>query len=163
MRAVDTSITQVGTREAGCNNCGPVVTYLRAVGLGAGYPYCLAGIVWSLDVTRGLRPLPILRTGSTWRLWSWARSNARVAPWRLRRGDILVWNLPGSVSGHAEQVVSSHAAGWVTTIGYNTTKPGRRGSVRDGSTWGGVWRHTRSTLHTLARMRLRGAIAIGLR
>lgn len=158
--AIDTAMTQIGTREKG-NNRGPVEKYLRATRLGPGYPYCLAGIVWSYDVTRGSRPLPFLRTASTWTFWSWVTKHASLTAWHLQPGDVLVWNIPGSVSGHAELVITVHPGGWVRTVGWNTLRPHEKAtsgrSVRDG---GGVWIHTRSTLHPLSRLRLRGALGL---
>lgn len=154
-RATLAAASQVGTLERPGNRGPDVARYLRAVRLAEGYPYCLAGIVWAYDTARADQPLPMQRTGSTWRLWSWTVQHAAPAPWRVRRGDVLLWNLPGTQTGHAELVEHVRKGGWVRTIGWNTTRPGVRGSVRDG---GGVHRHNRLTTHPLARLHLMGVL-----
>lgn len=40
------AISQIGTQEASGRNDGPVVKYLRSVGLYAGDPYCAAFVHW---------------------------------------------------------------------------------------------------------------------
>lgn len=157
--AVAMATTQVGVREVPQNRGPKVAMYLRATRLGVGHPWCLAFLVWAYDTTRQGRPLPLMRTASTWRLWQWATTHATAAPWAPQSGDLVIWNLPGTVNGHAEIIRRVHAGGWVTTVGGNTLQPGRRGDVRDG---GGVWQHRRLLTHPLVRLRLRGTLGFTL-
>jgi hypothetical protein len=45
-RLMAVAISQIGTQEASGRNDGPVVKYLRSVGLYAGDPYCAAFVYW---------------------------------------------------------------------------------------------------------------------
>ncbi len=47
---IEEASTQVGVCESGGNNAGSEVeTYLRTVGLGPGYAWCAAFVVWTLE------------------------------------------------------------------------------------------------------------------
>jgi hypothetical protein len=77
-KALQIALGEVGVRERGGNNRGPdVEKYLAAVGLGGGYAWCAAFVVWcyreaTLRTAGGLS-LPLRRTGKVVRLWQHAR------------------------------------------------------------------------------------------
>ena len=71
-RALEIAVSQIGVRESGRPNHGPEVEgYLWSVGLGPGYPWCCAFVIWAY--TTAARELgidmPLKRTGKVARLW----------------------------------------------------------------------------------------------
>jgi len=76
-KAMEIALSQVGVREVGGNNRGPdVEKYLASVGLGPGYAWCAAFVVWcyreaTLRTSGGIA-LPLRRTAKVSRLWQHA-------------------------------------------------------------------------------------------
>lgn len=74
-KALQIALSQVDVREQGGPNRGPEVErYLAAVGLGAGFPWCCAFVVWcyrEATIRSGAgREMPLRRTGKCARLWA---------------------------------------------------------------------------------------------
>ncbi|MBI2794751.1 MAG: hypothetical protein HYX66_08915 [Ignavibacteria bacterium] len=155
---------EVGTREATGRNDGVRVgQYLRSVGLGEGFPYCLAGHYYSfLETVSGLaltsRDIPILRTASTQACFDRAlRTGTQEPLGSPRRGDIIIWKLGEQYLGHAERIwdAQDRNYGWIQTVAFNVSVD-RQGSQRDG---GGVALKLRNWRHPLVRMFFRGVIS----
>lgn len=148
--------SQVGVIERGRNDGTAVRRYLASVGLRAGAPWCWALQYWTYVAAGEGVPNAIVNTGSTQTAWHAARRHAtrRTVAAMPQDGDLMVYYVPGTWSGHGLRIESVRSGGWLTTIEGNTSS-GKRGSQRDGD---GVYRRHRNWLHPLLRMRVRGFI-----
>jgi hypothetical protein len=70
--------------------------------------------------------------------------------------DFIVWKSPKNYTGHIERIISVGKAGWVKTVGFNTTS-GNTGNQRDG---GGVWIRNRNIKHPLGSRPIRGLAGV---
>lgn len=77
-----------------------------------------------------------------------------ITTYTPERFDLIIWNMQGTSSGHIERIVLTGKAGWVTTVGFNTSS-GISGSQRDG---GGVYYRKRNLNHVLGRMQIKGLV-----
>jgi hypothetical protein len=151
---------QEGLREQTNRNDGPQVTaYLASIGLKAGYPYCAAGqyyCFWQAARELGLplSAIPIKRSALASEIFNHARSIGTPTQYRARLHDLIIWRRPGSYRGHIERVIAGGKAGWVTTIGFNTS-PAFKSSQDDGQ---GVFRRKRNIYHPIGRLLIKGLI-----
>lgn len=119
--------TQMGIREEG-NNGGPEVSrYLRAVGLGPGYAWCMAFIYWCTDIAckRLGEANPLIKTGGV--IDQWNRTSLRKIQKidkSVKLGDIFIIDFGGG-KGHTGFVLEING-GWVKTIEGNTNDSGSR-------------------------------------
>jgi hypothetical protein len=120
--------TQIDVREIGNNGGAAVDRYLRSVGLGTGFPWCMAFVYWCVQMaaTRLGTTNPLVRTAGVLRMWNETtlpkipgRSTAGIAP-----GDIFIMNFGGG-KGHTG-FVTRIANGIVHTIEGNTNDEGSR-------------------------------------
>ncbi len=160
----DTAMAQVGTYEKTRRNDGEVEKYLTSVGLKAGLPYCAAGqyycfsqAVKALEMMN--QSIPISRTGVANKIFNDARAKGRKVKYTPNIHDMIFWKKKNSFAGHIERVIGIMKAGWVRTIGFNTS-PGRNSSQRDGQ---GVFIRKRNIYHPLARMVIRGLIGFEIK
>jgi hypothetical protein len=156
----DSAITQVGTREKTGNNDGyKVEQYLGSVGLTKGNPYCAAGQYWCfysacLALNYQLMDIPIYRTGSTVNMFNDAIAfGIKTNPFPSNN-DLIFWRKPNEWTGHVERIIEIMKAGWVETVGFNTSS-GCNGSQDNGE---GVYFRKRNINHFLGRMVIRGYI-----
>lgn len=126
LRALEIATSQLGVRERTKHNDGAQVeAYLKAVGLGRGYSWCMAFVYWCCQQAAaelGVRN-PLLRTGGVLAQWN-ARPALRVkypAP-----GDIFILDY-GNGLGHTGFVSAVHE-GLVDTVEGNTDENGSRES-----------------------------------
>lgn len=156
----DSLQAQVGaTEKTGRNDGLKVEQYLASVGLGKGSPYCAAGQYYVFAVAAkalGLKrsDIPVYKTGSTILMFNKAIDAGKPAKYIIKVDDLMFWRSPNKYSGHVERVVEAMKAGWVKTVGFNTSS-GAKGSQRDG---GGVYYRKRNIYHFLGRMTVRGFI-----
>lgn len=120
--------TQIDVREEG-NNGGPEVKrYLKAVGLGEGYPWCMAYVYWCVDqAAQKLKMVnPLIMTAGVLRQWN--ETTLRKAPVQsvgaVQPGDIFIMDFGGG-NGHTGFVVKIEG-GIVHTIEGNTNDDGSR-------------------------------------
>ena len=120
--------TQVDIKEEG-NNGGPEVKrYLKAVGLGVGYPWCMAFVYWCVDqAAQKLKMVnPLIMTAGVLRQWN--ETTLRKVPNKgagpVQPGDIFIIDFGGG-NGHAGFVVSIEGS-IVKTIEGNTNDAGCR-------------------------------------
>jgi len=118
-QALAAARAEVGVREVGGNNHGPrVEDYLRAVGLGAGNPWCAAFVAFVLRQA-AVKGWPM--TGDTWALEDWARANGCLHE-DPQAGDVFL--LLGSDGRPIHTgFVTSVDGRWVWTIEGNTGGP----------------------------------------
>jgi len=154
---------QVGVREATGKNDGTRIDdYLQSAGYkrGSRYPYCISGIYYCFDIAAkrlnyAKSKIPIIRTGSSLLLFNDAlKRGKRLNKYYASKYDIIVWINANKTGGHGEIVTNVGRAGWVTTIGFNTTS-GLAGAQNEGE---GVYKRQRNVLHFLGRMQVRGLI-----
>jgi len=156
----DSAIAQVGVREkTGRNDGYKVEQYLKSVGRFKGDAYCAAGLYWCfysscLALNYPLTDIPIFRSGSTVTIFNEAiRVGYKMTPTPFDN-DLIFWRKPNEWKGHVERIIEVMKAGWVKTVGFNTSS-GTEGSQDDG---GGVYFRKRNVNHFLGRMVLRGFI-----
>lgn len=154
----DSLVAQIGVKEkTGKNDGYKVEQYLKSVGLGKGYPYCAAGQYWCFwsackDLNLPFTAIPIYRTGSTVKMYNEGIKMGRKVVPKPKNNDLIFWRRPNEWRGHVERIIEVRRAGWVVTIGFNTSSGGR-GSQDDG---GGVFKRKRNIHHVLGRMVIRG-------
>lgn len=156
----DSAIAQVGVREKTGHNDGyKVELYLKSVGSKKGKPYCAAGQYWCfysscMALNFPLTDIPIYRTGSTVIMFNEvSRKGSKIKP-IPSDNDLLFWRKPNEWKGHVERIIEVLKAGWVRTVGFNTSS-GNKGSQDNGE---GVFIRKRNVNHFLGRMVLRGFI-----
>jgi hypothetical protein len=156
----DSAIAQVGVREkTGRNDGFKVEQYLKSVGRFKGDAYCAAGQYWCfysscLALKSPLTDIPIFRSSSTVTMFNEAiRVGYKMTPTPFDN-DLIFWRKPNEWKGHVERIIEVMKAGWVKTVGFNTSS-GTEGSQDDG---GGVYFRKRNVNHFLGRMVLRGFI-----
>lgn len=134
-KALEIALSQEGVREAtGHNDGAPVEKYLKGVGLGKGYSWCMAFVYWCATQAAILleEENPLLKTGGVLAQWN-KRKNLRVeAP---EPGDVFIIDY-GKGKGHTGFVVSVGDKVINTIEGNTNDKNSREGD--------GVYRRTRS-------------------
>jgi hypothetical protein len=152
-------MNQVGTVEKGRNSGPGINKYQESAGIGDGQPYCAAGQYYcfmaaACELHLDQKEIPIRRTGLANSMYD----NAKFKGRRGRSGtvlhDLVVWRKINSKSGHIERVINSGRCGWVTTVGFNTSRFDPKTNLRIE----GVFIHRRNLLQPLSRMPLRGII-----
>ena len=153
--------SQVGTKESTGHNDGPVDKYLYSVfgRRNTGYPYCAAGVFWcfkksgdSLGIPEKYLPVP--KSGLAQHFYTYGVNNGYRTQFFAQKSDILVWRKGNSYSGHVEIIDSVCQAGWVITIGFNTSN-GKTGSQREGN---GVFRRRRNLYSPIGNLNVRGIL-----
>lgn len=158
-RSYDTLLAQVGTLEKNGKNDGEVEKYLHSLGLRKGQAYCAAGQYYCFynaakEMKFSLSEIPIPRTGHANSIFNYAKKYGKRKSYQAQQHDLIVWRKKKSSSGHIERIIEVNKAGWVRTVGFNTSS-GKRGSQRDGE---GVFIRKRNIYHPLAKMLIRGLI-----
>lgn len=124
LRAMEIAQSKEGVRELTGNNDGPEVeAYLKAIGLGKGYAWCMAFVVWCYDQAAKQLGVhnPLIRTGGCMKQWN-ETTCKKVKPQDLQPGDIAIMDLGGGF-GHTF-IVTNRRAGVVDTIEGNTNNNG---------------------------------------
>ena len=107
------------------SNAGPAVEkYLKSVGLGRGYAWCMAFVYWSIkEASLQLKVSnPLTKTGGVLAMYN-AEPDLRVSV--PKSGDIFIMDF-GSGKGHAGFVIEVLPNGKLITIEGNTNDEGSR-------------------------------------
>jgi hypothetical protein len=117
----------VSEQPKGSNDGPEVRKYLRAVGLPAGNPWCMAFVYWAVNeaATKMQKQNPLIKTGHV--LTQWNNTTLRKLPKvskAVQPGDIFIMSF-GNGTGHTGIVVSI-AGNMVHTIEGNTNDDGSR-------------------------------------
>jgi hypothetical protein len=125
-KAVEAALSQVGVHEdPGNNNTGPQVNaYLKAVGLGPGYSWCMAFVYWCFNDAAAKLAVknPMLKTGGVLRQWNERKlKHGQVHP---MPGDVFIMDFGGGL-GHTG-IVERVDGIWVYTIEGNSNDEGAR-------------------------------------
>lgn len=128
-KALEIAHTQLGVQEMprGSNGGPQVSAYLRSVGLGPGYSWCMAFVYWCVSqAAKELdMPNPLVKTAGVLRQWN--ETTLRKLPARaagVKAGDIFVMDF-GRGEGHTGFILSIEN-GVATTIEGNTNDDGSR-------------------------------------
>jgi len=153
-------MSEVGKAESGINR-GIADKYNRAIGNPLGSPYCQAGLYWcyleaarSLGMSASVIPMP--RNGMANSTFDFFRKSGYKTAYKASVHDFIIWRSPKNYTGHIERIIAVGKAGWVTTVGFNTS-PGTRGSQSNGD---GVYIRKRNIRHPLASKRIRGLAGV---
>lgn len=110
------------------SNAGPEVEiYLRSVGLGKGYPWCMAFVYWCVETACKEIDIknPLVKTGGVLRQWNETKCR-KITPRdkAVKPGDIFIMEFSKGMghTGFVEKV----AGGMVYTIEGNTNDDGSR-------------------------------------
>lgn len=149
-------LSQVGTKEATGRNDGiQIAKYLRSVSIAIPAPYCAAFVYYCFnEATDDYRLIPIPQTAVANRIYDYAERKGKYVYYTPKVNDLIVWKYSTSWSGHIERIFEVHKAGWVKTVGANTSN-GKTGDQREGN---GVFIRIRNVLHPLGQMNIRGLI-----
>lgn len=123
------AITQLGVREQpkGSNSGPQVNSYLKAVGLNPGYPWCMAFVYWCVNQAAAELKVknPLVRTAGVLRQYN--ETTLRKVPNRskgVKPGDIFIMRF-GHGTGHTG-FVEKVEKGIVYTVEGNTNDDGDR-------------------------------------
>lgn len=119
--------SQNGVQEVPKNsNAGPAVeSYLKSVGLGKGYAWCMAFVYWSVKqaATELKTNSPLIKTAGVLRQWNEIQRSFKYS--MPKPGDIFIMDF-GKGQGHTGFVVEVYANGTMKTIEGNTNNEGSR-------------------------------------
>lgn len=122
-KALETALSQEGVKET-TNNGGPQVDkYLATVGLGTGYAWCMAFVVWSYQQaaqSTGIKS-PLTKTGGVLKQWQSIPAQYRKTTPSV--GSIFIMDL-GKGNGHTGIVTKVNTDGTINTIEGNTNSAG---------------------------------------
>lgn len=120
--------SQLGVQEIPKNsNAGPAVeSYLKSVGLGKGYAWCMAFVYWSVkEASKQLQTVsPLIKTAGVLRQWNEITPKLKVTK-SPKSGDIFIMDY-GKGQGHTGFVVEVRADGTLKTVEGNTNDEGSR-------------------------------------
>lgn len=150
-------INQVGTLERNNRNDGDVLKYLKLFNLSEGNPYCAAGqyycfwkAVKELNLSKEYIPVPKSPMAIVY--FNYAKQSGIKIKYAPNIDDLIIWRKPKTINGHIERVITVHKAGWVTTVGFNTSK------IINGKRKEGVFYQRRNIYHPLGRLMIKGLI-----
>lgn len=125
-QSLEIAKTQLGVQEIpkGSNSGPDVEKYLKSVGLGKGYAWCMAFVFWCvMEASTKLKVAnPLLKTGGVLKQWN-ARPLLRVET--PQAGDIFIIDF-GKGAGHTGWVEAVLTGGRIQTIEGNTNSAGSR-------------------------------------
>lgn len=128
-KALDIALTHDGvSEEPKGSNAGPVVNqYLKSIGLGPGYPWCMAFVYWCVNEAAKMLEVknPLVKTGGVLRQYN--ETILRKLPktsGAIKPGDIFIMEFKGGNghTGFVEKIVGS----LVYTVEGNTNDDGSR-------------------------------------
>ena len=125
--SLKTAQSQNGVQEVPRNsNAGPAVeSYLKSVGLGKGYAWCMAFVYWSVKqaALQLNTTSPLVKTAGVLRQWN--EVNPKMKYTSPKVGDVFIMDY-GKGQGHTGFVVDVLPNGWIRTIEGNTNDEGSR-------------------------------------
>lgn len=147
---------EVGITELTNNNDGKEIRkYLNVFNLYEGSPYCAAGIYWCYLEAHKEYPylsVPIIKSAVACEIFYFARKTGIESKYHPERHDLIVWKSSKSFRGHIERIIRVEKAGWVKTVGFNTSK------IINNKRKEGVFIHRRNIYHPLMRLKILGLI-----
>lgn len=128
-KSLEIALVQDGVSESPKHdNSGPVVEqYLASVGLGKGYPWCMAFVYWCVNQAANMLATtnPLVKTGGVMRQWNETKlPKLPKTSKEVKSGDIFIMEF-GKGNGHTGFVVSIDGKN-AHTIEGNTNDDGSR-------------------------------------
>lgn len=149
LQALEIAKTQLGVKEKplGSNGGKEVDMYLKSVGLGTGYSWCMAFIYWCFlqACIKAAIACPLIKTGGVLAAWNKADKKFRIVD-DPQPGDIGIMSF-GNGAGHTF-IIEKRAAGVLQTIEGNSNNDGSRNGTE-------VVRHQRQMSNKLIKGYLR--------
>ncbi len=149
---------QVGNKETlGKNDSKEIRKYLSSVGIFYPAPYCTAGQFYCFyeaanKLKTHINNIPIKRTGLANAMMNDAIKKGIKNKYIPENNDLIIWrNINNNIFGHIERIVKVNKAGWVETVGFNTSGA----YAREGD---GVYIKKRNIYYLLGRMKVHGLI-----
>ena len=125
-QTLEVAVSQIGVQEVpkGSNAGKDVEKYLKSIGLGKGFPWCMAFVYWCVNEASVKLAMknPLLKTGGVLNQWN-SRPALRVSD--PKPGDVFIMDY-GKGKGHTGFVESVLANGRIKTIEGNTNDDGSR-------------------------------------
>lgn len=129
--AMEVALSQFNVKELTGKNDGEAVEiYLKSIGLGKGYSWCMAFVYWCYEEASKILGVknPLIKTGGVLKQWNdinrekkiWASSKTKP-----KVGDIFIMDF-GKGQGHTGIVTKVNANGSVETIEGNANSYGSR-------------------------------------
>lgn len=150
------AISQIGIVEkTGRNDGEEIEKYLTLFSFPEGTPYCAAGVYWCYyEVFRkwNYLEIPVPKTAVASEMYYYAKRKGTKTGYNAKRNDLIVWKMKNSYKGHIERIVEIQNAGWIKTIGFNTSK------IIEGKRKEGVFIKRRNIFHPIMRMKVLGII-----
>ena len=150
MQSRDSLKAQIGIKEPHGKNGGPTLKYQEPFGVRG--PYCAMGQDWCFWVNCG-EMLPWFSPNAQAH-FNYAKKHGKKVPYKPALHDFIVWMKVHTVLGHIERVDSVLQAGWVITVGFNTSN-GKTGSQREGN---GVFPRRRNIYYPIGRLVIKGLV-----
>lgn len=126
LRAMDIAISQKGVRELTGKNDGEAVeTYLKSIGLGKGYAWCMAFVYWCYQQSSQTLSIsnPLIKTGGVLRQWN--EIDKKYKSQEPKIGSIFIMDF-GKGQGHTGFITKVNSDGTVDTIEGNSNSLGSR-------------------------------------
>lgn len=127
-KSLQIALTHEGvSEEPKGSNGGPVVNqYLKAVGLGPGYAWCMAFVYWCVGKSAEMLEVanPLMKTGGVMMQWNNTGCRKKPKTANIQPGDIFIMEF-GHGTGHTGFVESVNG-GMINTIEGNTNDDGSR-------------------------------------
>jgi hypothetical protein len=153
---------QIGTKEKTNNNDGEVEKYLKLFGLAKGNPYCAAGQYYCFEqacdeLKISHSKIPIIKSALAQKIFNDAIKKGKKEKFMPNIHALIVWKKGNTAFGHIERIIKIHNAGWVETIGFNTSTIINRKKTE------GVFKQKRNIFHPLGRLKIKGMIGFNTR
>lgn len=156
-KSAEVMMAEVGTIETDNNSGERIRLYQLSVGLPDHSPYCAAGQYYCFKratIQLGISEsnIPIPRTGLANAVYNYGKSEGKKTQYSASVHDLIVWRKYNSVHGHIERVISTSSAGWVQTVGFNSTRMINDKKVE------GIFIQRRNIFHPIGKLRIRGLV-----
>lgn len=146
-------LQNVGVFEIAPNDSPEIRDYLTTVNIKRPAPYCQAFVYYCFYMADS-NNIPIPRTAVANEPYNYAKKIGIKVKYEAKIHDLIVWKRAKSWTGHVERIFAINKAGWVHTVGANTSN-NKYGDQRDGE---GVYIKIRNIYHPLGRLNIRGLI-----
>lgn len=152
----DSLFAQVGIKELTGHNDGETLKYQKIFGL-RNQPYCAMGQYWCYWANaKDKVDIPFRKSANAQSYYNYAQNYGVKTKYQASIDDFIVWMISKTINGHIERIIKVGEAGWVVTIGFNTSN-GKLGKQREGN---GVFERKRNIYYPIGRLLIKGLVGI---